>query len=54
MEVLPRLLPSHDSEVQVAISAVHGKSKNGYDLFWRVLELTVPGFDPTIPIDQPW
>ncbi len=33
MEVLPRLLPSHDSEVQVAISAVRGKSKNGYDLF---------------------
>jgi hypothetical protein len=53
MEVLPRLLPPHDSEVQVTISAVHGKSKNGYDLFWRVLELGVPGFDPTIPIDQP-
>ncbi len=33
MEVLPRLLPSHDLEVQFAISAVSGKSKNGYDLF---------------------
>jgi hypothetical protein len=53
MEVLPCLLPARDSEVQVAISAVRGKSKNGYDLFWRVLELAVPGFDPTIPIDQP-
>jgi hypothetical protein len=54
MEVLPLLLPSHDLKVQVAISAVHGKSKNGYNLYWRVLELAVPGFDPTIPIDQPW
>ncbi len=54
MEVLPRLLPPHNSEVQVAISTVGGESKNGYDLFWRVLELAVPGFDPTIPIEQPW
>jgi hypothetical protein len=54
MEVLPCLLPALDSEVQVAISAIRGKSKNGYDLFWHVLELAVPGFDPTIPIDQPW
>jgi hypothetical protein len=53
MEVLPRLLPAHNSEVQVTILAVRGKSKNGYDLFWLVLELAVPGFDPTIPIDQP-
>jgi hypothetical protein len=53
MEVLPRFLPPHDSEVQVAISVVRGKSKNGYDIFWRVLELAVPGFDPTIPIEQP-
>jgi hypothetical protein len=54
MEVLPRLIPTLDSEVQVAISAVRGESKNGYDLFWRILELAVPGFNPTIPIDQPW
>jgi hypothetical protein len=53
MEVLPCLLPPHYLEVQVAISAVRGESKNGYDLFWRVLELAVPGFDPTVPIDQP-
>jgi hypothetical protein len=24
-----------------------------YDLLWRILELFVPGFDPTIPIAQP-
>jgi hypothetical protein len=34
--------------------AVCGESKNGYDLFWWVLELAVPGFDPTVPINQPW
>ncbi len=54
MEVLPCLLPALDLEVQVAISAIRGKSKNGYNLFWHVLELAVPGFDPTIPINQPW
>jgi hypothetical protein len=53
MEVLPCLLPPHDLEVQVAISVVCSKSKNGYNLFWRLLELAVPGFDPTTPIDQP-
>jgi hypothetical protein len=53
MEVLPCLLPQHDSEVQVAILAVRGESKNGYNLFWWVLELAVPGFNPTVPIDQP-
>ncbi len=53
MEVLPRLLPPHGMEVQVATSTVHSESKNGYDLLWRMLELAVPGFDPTVPIDQP-
>ncbi len=53
MEVLPRLLPTLDSKIEVAIAAVRGKSKNGYDLFWRVMELAVPGFDPTVPIKQP-
>ncbi len=53
MEVLPRLPPSN-SEVQSKILAVRSKSKNGYNLFWRILELAVPGFDPTVPIEQPW
>jgi hypothetical protein len=53
VEMLPHLLPPHNTEVQVAISAVRGESKNGYNLLWRVLELAVPGFDPTVPIDQP-
>jgi hypothetical protein len=25
----------------------------GYDLFWRVLELTVPAFNPTVPLQAP-
>jgi hypothetical protein len=36
MEILPRLLPPSISEVQVKISAIRSKSKNGYDLFWRI------------------
>ncbi len=53
MEILPRLLPPSNLEVQAKISAVRSESKNGYDLFWRILELTVPGFDPTITIEPP-
>jgi hypothetical protein len=29
------------------------ESGNGYNLLWRVLILTVPGFDPTIPVTIP-
>ncbi len=43
MEVLPRLIPTLDSEVQVAISAVRGESKNGYDLFWHIFGTSGPG-----------
>jgi hypothetical protein len=53
MEVLPCLLPTLGLEIKMAIAAVCGESKNGYDLFWCVMELAVPGFNPTIPIEQP-
>jgi hypothetical protein len=53
MKILPHLLPPSNLEVQAKILAMHSKSKNGYDLFWCILELVVPGFDPTIPIKQP-
>ena len=53
LEVLPRLLPQQDYEVSAKISGVRNSSRNGYDLLWRVLELFVPGFDPTVPIAQP-
>ncbi len=49
-ELLPRLLPTSNSEIHAKLSSVRAKFKNGYDLFWCVLELTVPGFDPTVPL----
>jgi hypothetical protein len=53
LELLPRLLPDNDPELDAMNSAVQNSSQNGYDLLWRVLALYVPGFDPTIPISQP-
>ena len=53
LEVLPRLLPLSNTEVNALVSAVSNASRNGYDLLWRILELYVPGFDPTVPIAQP-
>ena len=49
-ELLPRLLPTTNPEIHAKLSSARDESKNGYDLFWRVLELTVPGFDPTVPL----
>ena len=53
LEVLPRLIPINDYEVGAKLSGVRNSSRNGYDLLWRILELFVPGFDPTVPIAQP-
>ena len=53
MDILPRLLPATIPEVASTIATVEFESNNGYDLFWWVLELTIPGFDPTIPILPP-
>ena len=53
MDILPRLLPRSIPEITSAIATVGFESNNGYDLFWRILELTIPGFDPTIPILPP-
>ena len=52
-ELLPRLLPSSNAEIQAKLSSVRVESKNGYDLLWHVLELTVPVFDLTVPLPQP-
>jgi len=41
------------SEITSAIATVGFESNNGYDLLWRILELTVLGFDPTVPILPP-
>jgi hypothetical protein len=53
MELLPRLLPRTDNEVTSLINMVRSESGNGYNLLWRILELTVPGFDPANPIIIP-
>jgi hypothetical protein len=53
MEILPRLLPNTDSQIVSLITVVRAESGNGYDLLWRVLELTVPGFDPAIQVSAP-
>ena len=54
MELLPRLLPgSLSPQINAALYAVRYESTNGYDYLWRVLELTVPGFDPIVPIQLP-
>jgi hypothetical protein len=34
------------SPINAALASVRYESNNGYDYLWRVLELTVPGFDP--------
>ena len=54
MELVPRLIPSTLSpQVNVVLASVRFELNNGYEYLWRVLELTVPGFDPTIPIRVP-
>ena len=53
LEVLPRLIPTTDYEIEAKLSGVCNTSRNEYNLLWRILELFVPGFDPTIPIAQP-
>jgi len=53
LEVLPRLIPVGDYEIGAKLSGVRNSSRNGYDLLWRLMELFVPGFDPTMPIAQP-
>ena len=47
--------PGHDfpSGERSSLAAVKYESNNGYDYLWRVMELGVPGFDPTVPIPIP-
>jgi hypothetical protein len=51
MELVPRLIPgSLSPQLNTTLALVRFESNNGYNYLWRVLELTVPGFDPTVPI----
>ncbi len=47
------ILGSLSPQVNATLTLVRYESNNGYDYLWRVLELTVPGFDPTVPIHAP-
>jgi hypothetical protein len=54
MDLLPWLIPGSLSlQVNATLALVHYESNNEYDYLWRVLELTVPRFDPTVPIHAP-
>ncbi len=35
------------------LASVRYESNNKYDYLWQVLELALPGFDPTVPIEVP-
>jgi hypothetical protein len=55
IELLPWLIPgSLSPQINATLASVRYESNNGYDYLWRVMELTVTGFDPTIPIHAPF
>jgi hypothetical protein len=54
MELLPWLIPgSTSSQINAALVSVCYDSNNRYDYLWRVLKLTVLGFDPANSISVP-
>jgi hypothetical protein len=54
MDFLPHLIPGTLSlQFNATLAAVHLESNNGHDCLWRVLKLTVPEFDPVVPIQTP-
>jgi hypothetical protein len=54
MELLPWLIPvTLSPQVSAVLASVRYESSNGYDYLWRVLELAVPVFDPTVTITVP-
>ncbi len=54
IEMLPWLIPhSTSAQINAALASVQYESGNGYDYLWRVMEFTIPGFDPIVPIQVP-
>jgi hypothetical protein len=53
IDVLPRLLPQEDSDIESLKLTVGYELNNGFDLMWCVLEITVPGFKSTNPVQVP-
>jgi hypothetical protein len=53
MDVLPHLLLQSDLDVESVKFLVGYESNDGFDLMWRVMELAVPGFKSTNPVQVP-
>jgi hypothetical protein len=53
MEILPCLLPRSNTQITMLVNVTWMASNNGYNLLWRVLYLTVPGFNPAKPVRIP-
>jgi hypothetical protein len=53
MDVLPWILSQSNTDVELVTFSVSFDSNNGFDLLWRVLELAVPGFKSTNPVQVP-
>ena len=47
------MLTDMDSQVTSLVTVVRSDSNNGYDLLWRVLELAVLGFNPSMQLNAP-
>jgi hypothetical protein len=54
MDFLPHIIRgSLSPQFNATLGLVRYELNNCYDYLWCVLELTVPGFDPVIPIISP-
>ncbi len=54
MDLLPHLLLVNSiPRVSTTVAAVTMESNNGYNLLFRIMVLSVPGFDPTLPLLAP-
>jgi hypothetical protein len=54
MDFLPHLIPENSSScIKATLAATRCKTNNGYDYLWRVLKLTVPGFDLVVAFHTP-
>jgi hypothetical protein len=53
VEVIPHLLTLYDSQAMSLVMVVCAESNNGYDLLRRVMDLLIPGFNPTLQISAP-
>ncbi len=51
MDLLPFLLPVNSiPRVSATVAAVTMASNNGYNLLFRIMDLSIPGFNLTLPL----